>query len=113
MRQAIFTSELTSWLPRSTIHSFYFQDDWKVSPTLTLNLGVRYTNESPFNTKYGKMSNFDPNATDPVTGRTRSHRPSHFGMNARDNNNFQPRDRRGLASSAEMGFPRWLCVEHR
>src|SRR5262249_49825838 len=24
--------ELTTWLPRSSIHSFYFQDDWKFSP---------------------------------------------------------------------------------
>src|SRR5712692_271143 len=59
VRQASFDAELTSWLPRSTINSFYFQDDWKFSPTLTLNLGMRYSNESPFNTKYGLMSNFD------------------------------------------------------
>ena len=35
--QAIFRSELTSWLPRSSIHSFYFQDDWKLSPDADLN----------------------------------------------------------------------------
>jgi hypothetical protein len=29
--QAVFRSELSSWLPRSYIHSFYFQDDWKVT----------------------------------------------------------------------------------
>lgn len=91
VRQASFTSQLTSWLPRSTIHSFYFQDDWKFSPTLTLNLGVRYTNESPFNTKFGKMSNFDPNATDPVTGRKGGIVHPTSGLNTRDNNNFQPR----------------------
>ena len=62
VRQALFDSELTSWLPRSSIHSFYFQDDWKITPTLTANLGVRYSNESPFTTKYGLMSNFDPTA---------------------------------------------------
>ena len=59
-RQATFDSELTNWLPRSSIHSLYFQDDWKLTPTLTLNIGVRYSNESPFNTKCGLMSNFDP-----------------------------------------------------
>src|SRR5262249_24872858 len=32
VRQTNFDSELTSWLPRSTIHSFYVQDDWKVTP---------------------------------------------------------------------------------
>src|SRR5688572_6732401 len=54
--------ELSSWLPRSSIHSFYLQDDWKISPTLTANLGVRYSNESPYRTKFGAMSNFDPTA---------------------------------------------------
>ena len=34
--QGLFTTELTSWLPRSSIHSFYFQDDFKLAPALTL-----------------------------------------------------------------------------
>jgi len=89
--QAQFRSELTSWLPRSSIYSFYFQDDWKFSPTLTINWGVRYSNESPFNTKYGLMSNFDPNAIDDVTGRMGAIGHPTSGLNKRDNNNFNPR----------------------
>ncbi|MEZ5403695.1 MAG: hypothetical protein R2729_28705 [Bryobacteraceae bacterium] len=42
---ATTTSELTSWLPGS-IHSFYLQTDWKATPTLTINAGRRYSNES-------------------------------------------------------------------
>jgi hypothetical protein len=91
VEQAVFRSELTSWLPRSSIHSFYFQDDWKVSPTLTANLGIRYSNESPFNTKYGLMSQFDPNGTDALTGRKGSITHPTSGLNRRDNNNFNPR----------------------
>src|SRR5262249_3213435 len=88
---AQFDAELTSWLPRSSIHSFYFQDDWKITPTITANLGIRYSNESPFTTKYGLMSNFDPNGTDAVSvGKGASVHPAN-GLNARDNNNFQPR----------------------
>jgi len=89
--QATYTTQLTSWLPRSAVHSFYFQDDWKVTPTLTLNLGVRYSNESPFNTKYGKMTNFDPNATDDVTGLKGAFVHTSSPLSKRDNNNFQPR----------------------
>ena len=89
--QAQFRSDLTSWLPRSSVHSFYFQDDWKFSPTLTINWGIRYSNESPFNTKYGLMSNFDPNGTDDVTGLKGAIGHPTGGLNKRDNNNFNPR----------------------
>ncbi|MEZ5352531.1 MAG: TonB-dependent receptor [Bryobacteraceae bacterium] len=88
---AQFRSELTSWLPRSSIHSFYLQDDWKVTPTLTANIGLRYSNEAPFTTKYGLMSNFDPNGTDALTGRPGAIIHPTSGLNKRDNNNFNPR----------------------
>lgn len=91
VRQALYQTDLTSWLPRSYINSFYFQDDWKVTPTLTLNLGVRYSIESPFNTKYGLMSNFNPTGTDPVTGRPGQIVHPTGALNARDGNNFNPR----------------------
>ena len=88
---ATTTSELTSWLPRSSIHSFYIQDDWKVTPTLTMNIGLRYSNESPFNTKYGLQSNFDPSGTDTLTGGRGAIIHPTNGLNRRDNNNFNPR----------------------
>ncbi|MCW5982399.1 MAG: TonB-dependent receptor [Bryobacteraceae bacterium] len=91
VRSVEFDSELASWLPRSSIHSFYFQDDWKATPTLTLNLGIRYSNESPFNTKYGLQTNFDPTAIDDASGKVGAYVHPGSGLNARDNNNFQPR----------------------
>jgi outer membrane receptor protein involved in Fe transport len=33
-------------------HSVYFQDDWRIRPNLTLNLGVRYSNETPAHSKF-------------------------------------------------------------
>jgi hypothetical protein len=37
----------------------YAQDDWKVTPKLTLNLGLRYELFSPINEGFGRQSNFN------------------------------------------------------
>jgi hypothetical protein len=44
-----------SWEP-----SAYFQDDWHATPTLTLNLGLRYDVFTPFTEVKNGLSNFDP-----------------------------------------------------
>jgi hypothetical protein len=40
--------------------SGYVQDDWRIHPRLTLNLGLRYDVFTPFTEAHNRISNFDP-----------------------------------------------------
>lgn len=41
-------------------HWFYVQDDWQVSPKLTLNIGLRYELNFPTEEKYKALASFEP-----------------------------------------------------
>lgn len=72
---ASFLTGLTSWgeyeVPIwDSSQSFqlagYFQDNWKVTPRLTLNLGIRYDLETPRTERHNRMSYVDPTAPNPL-----------------------------------------------
>jgi hypothetical protein len=46
-------------------HAWYFQDDWKLTPRLTLNWGVRYEFTLPPLEQQDKWSDFDPTKPNP------------------------------------------------
>ena len=46
----------------------YFQDDWRLTNRLTLNLGLRYEYTSPYGEKWGNIGYIDANGIEPITG---------------------------------------------
>ena len=50
---------------RSQTIAFYFQDDWKVSPKLTLNVGLRWDIPTPIHEVASRMSGLDPTKPNP------------------------------------------------
>ncbi|MBZ5650801.1 MAG: TonB-dependent receptor [Acidobacteriia bacterium] len=47
-------------------YGFFAQDNWKVTPKLTLNLGLRYDVTLPRTDRFNHQDYFDPNATSPL-----------------------------------------------
>ena len=82
---------------RSSSYSAYVQDDWRIRPNLTVNVGLRYEYLTPLHEKYGRMANLDiapgftgvavvtPSTPGPYTGAFPD------GLVDPDKNNFAPR----------------------
>ncbi len=47
-------------------YAAFIQEDWKISRSLTLNLGLRWENEAPPTDRYNVLTNFDPNVASPL-----------------------------------------------
>jgi hypothetical protein len=57
---AAFTKKFFGW---------YFNDDWKVTHNLTLNLGVRYDFQLAPTDRFNRLSFFNPEATNPISSQ--------------------------------------------
>jgi len=64
-------SNLTTNL-RQHVHSLYIQDDWRVTPKLTINAGLRWEFSTPIWDRDNYWSNFDPNTNTLVRAKSGS-----------------------------------------
>jgi hypothetical protein len=78
--------------PTRQIHNWaygaFFQDDWRATKSLTLNLGLRYEFSSVIKDSHNLLGNFDPNST---TGLIQAGINGVKGPYNPDHKNFAPR----------------------
>ncbi len=59
-----------SYADQNTHSAAFIQDDWKLNPKLTLNLGVRYEYESPVSERYNRaVRGFDYTDSNPIAAQ--------------------------------------------
>ena len=75
-------------------HEFFIQDNWKITPKLTLNAGLRFEYQSPYVEQNDRVANFVVDASDSAFGTIifpRGDSVEARSFRRRDLNNFAPR----------------------
>jgi outer membrane receptor protein involved in Fe transport len=83
---------------RKTDYGFFAMDDWKISPRLTLNFGLRYEIPKPLTDKYGRMTNFIPGLNKLVIASDRTLQGSGAALN----------NPNAMVTASQLGLPEGL-----
>jgi Carboxypeptidase regulatory-like domain len=71
--QSLIDTSSTNYSVQSVYHGFFFQDDWRVTPKLTLNLGLRYELEMGLTERYNRLlRGFDPSTPSPIQAQAQA-----------------------------------------
>lgn len=62
-----FIEHITGLSFQRLYYGFYVQDDWKITPKLTLNLGLRYEVSPGQTERFDRLASFDPDARSPLS----------------------------------------------
>jgi Carboxypeptidase regulatory-like domain/TonB dependent receptor len=84
----------------------YVQDDWKATPRLTVNAGIRYEVQTPLTERHNKQQYFDFTAINPFGAGTGISTPGELVFNGGPN-------RRGLYNTSYSNFGPRLGISYR
>ncbi|MBI3473690.1 MAG: TonB-dependent receptor, partial [Candidatus Solibacter usitatus] len=93
---------------QSIYYAGYFQDDWRITSKLTLNLGVRYDLDTPRTERFNRVNFFDPLAASPLAKQV-SQFPNlqgglvFVGVNGRDRHQYEM-DKNNLAPRIGLAY---------
>ncbi len=59
-----------TWARQQYYHALFFQDDWRLTSKLTLNLGLRWDIETGFTERFNRQAYLDPNVPSPLAQAT-------------------------------------------
>jgi len=97
---------------QASLANAYVTDDWRISPTFTANIGVRWDFESPFTERLGRLANLAIaprfSAATPVTSSLL--RPDYRGLQPRLGLAWRPVDGSSLVIRAGYGIYRNTSV---
>ena len=80
--QSLIDTSGINYSAQSQYHGFYFHDDWRATPKLTLNLGLRYELEQGLTERFDRfIRGFDSTTSSPIEAAARAAYTTRYNAN--------------------------------